>query len=205
MRILFLTILFVAGFYYFSPRDELVGTPKPEIDSIKIKMGAPDRKEDQARALTVEKISQSTKTQAPPSRSATSEVIKEEDQGEESFEDTEEISATPDEVQDTEHVQEVKWTELEDGWNDELKLMLSELEPREGEAMHVAYLAEQESYQAELEALLGQKQNVEIDQLMAQLDYKHQEKLKDIFGAHYETVREHYDTFMEAPAKEDSE
>ena len=42
------------------------------------------------------------------------------------------------------------------------------------------------------------EEGLEIDQMIAQLDEKHQAKLKDILGAHYEAVRDHYDQYMES-------
>lgn len=196
MRILLLTILFVSSFYYLSAGDK---TKSPQIDSVKLKMGAPERAEE--RILTVEKVEK-----APP---APSEASSSSEAAEESESET--SSAQEDETvtEDLEHVQEVQWTELEEGWNNELKEMLGRLEPREGESMHTAYLSEQESYQAELDSLLNEKQQKssyeagrEIDQLISQLEYKHQEKLKSILGAHYEAVRDHYEYFMEAPPEE---
>ena len=196
MRIFILTILFISGFYYFSPRE----TKKlPEIDSIRLKMGAPDRAE---RILTVEKTpalaianEDSGSVQAPPADRETEEVV----------------GATPAQEDDQEHVETVHWTELEEGWNHELKEMITRLEPVEGENMHKAYLAEQESYQAEMDSLMNEghqdttHSSYEIEQLMTQLEYKHQEKLKSIFGPHYESVRDHYEYFMDASPTDDSE
>lgn len=197
MRILLLTILFVSSFYYFSAGDK---TKSPQIDSVKLKMGAPERAEE--RILTVEKPQKIPASITPEAASASES---DEERGSE-------VSSTQEDEnvnEDLEHVQEVQWTELEEGWNNELKEMLSRLEPREGEAMHSSYLSEQESYQAELDSLLNEKQQKssyeagrEIDQLISQLDYKHQEKLKNILGAHYEAVRDHYEYFMDAPPEE---
>ncbi len=197
MRILLLTILFVSSFYYFSAGEK---SKSPQIDSVKLKMGAPERAEE--RILTVEKVE---KAPAPVTAESSSASDVEE-------ESEPEVSSTQEDenvTEDLEHVQEVQWTELEEGWNNELKEMLSRLEPREGESMHNAYISEQESYQSELDSLLNEKQlkssfeaGREIDQMISQLEYKHQEKLKNILGAHYEAVRDHYEYFMEAPPEE---
>ncbi len=197
MRILLLTILFVSSFYYFSAGEK---SKSPQIDSVKLKMGAPERAEE--RILTVDKVEK-----APALATAESSLTADAEE-----ESEPEVSSTEEDenvTEDLEHVQEVQWTELEEGWNNELKEMLSRLEPREGESMHTAYISEQESYQSELDSLLNEKQQKssyeagrEIDQLISQLEYKHQEKLKNILGAHYEAVRDHYDYFMEAPPEE---
>jgi hypothetical protein len=106
---------------------------------------------------------------------------------------------------DLEHVEEVQLNDLEEGWNNELKEMLGRLEPADGENIHKAYVSEQESYQAELDALMSEKQQKtteeatqEVEQLIGQLDQKHQEKLKEIFGAHYEAVRDGYESYMDS-------
>lgn len=185
MRILLLTILIVAPLYYFTHEEE---APVPEIDSVKLKLGAPDRAE---RILTVDKTKSvpEVKPEAPaeaPSRDITSE-----DEG------------SAEEGMD--QVDEVQWTDLEEGWNNELKSMLGRLEPADGDDIYKSYMKEQEGYQAELDSLMNEKQQKtsdeaisEIDQLIAQLDSKHQDKLKEILGAHYEAVRDQYQQYMDS-------
>lgn len=185
MRILLLTILLAAPVYLYTHENEVV---KPEIDSIRLKVSGPDRTE---RILTV-------KEPVPVAEGAADEA-------------TDVAPEISDSVEsDLEHVEEVELSDIEEGWNNELKDMLGRLEPAEGEAIHKSYLSEQESYQAELDALLNEKQQkttdeaaLEIEHLIGQLDVKHQEKLKEILGAHYEAVRDHYEDFMDAsPADE---
>lgn len=193
MRIIILTILFVTSFYYFkSPETK----ERSEIDSIKLKMGAPDRfvgeeVQKTERLLTVEE---------PVTRDLAVEEgsdVPEEDLGGDA-----QVDGV---VSDLEHVEEVELQDVEEGWNSELKGMLSRLEPMEGEAIHNTYLQAQESYQAELNALMDEKQQketeeeaLEIEHLIGQLDYNHQQRLKDILGAHYEAVRDHYQYYMDS-------
>lgn len=187
MRILLLTALFIAPLYYYQTREE---TPVPEIDSIRVKVSAPDRVE---RLLTVEKPVLNPEEQSNLAVDGEREPATEEDQ----------IEEAASESNDLEHVEEVQWTDLEQGWNDELKQMLSRLEPADGEEIHKTYMDEQQSYQAQLDALLNEKQqktsdeaSMEIDQLIQQLDEKHQNRLKEVLGAHYEAVRDHYEDYM---------
>lgn len=180
MRILVLTLLFAAPVYFFTHEKEVA---KPEIDSIRLKLSGPDRTE---RILTVKEP-----------------VAVPEGSSEEATEIEPEIG---DSVEtDLEHVEEVELSDIEEGWNNELKDMLNRLEPADGESIHKAYLSEQETYQAELDALLNEKQQkttdeaaLEVEHMIGQLDVKHQEKLKEILGAHYEAVRDHYEDFMDA-------
>ncbi len=185
MRILLLTILFAAPVYFLTLEKEMV---KPEIDSIRVKLSGPDRTE---RILTVKEP-----------------VAVAEGSSEDATDVKPEIGETFD--TDLEHVEEVELSDIEEGWNNELKDMLSRLEPAEGESIHKSYVSEQENYQAELDALLNEKQQkttdeaaLEVEHLIGQLDVRHQEKLKEILGAHYEAVRDHYEDFMDAtPADE---
>lgn len=162
----------------------------PEIDSIKLKMSATDRDRVE-RILTVDK----PKLSAEEASQVADEPSAEEPEGE--------VSSGV-EHGDLEHVEEVQLNDIEEGWNNELKEMLNRLEPAEGESIHKAYISEQESYQAELDALMNEKNQkttdeaaLEVEQLIGQLDHKHQEKLKEIFGAHYEAVRDGYESYME--------
>lgn len=189
MRIILLSILFV-GSYYFLTKEE--SKQLPQIDSIKLKMSATDRDRVE-RILTVDKPKLSPEEAQGTQLSEEPEIDKPNEQ------------AIDDVVRgDLEHVEEVELNDIEEGWNTELKDMLSRLEPAEGENIHKSYLSEQESYQAELDALMSEKQQktteeaaLEVEQLIGQLDQKHQERLKEIFGAHYEAVRDGYEHYME--------
>jgi hypothetical protein len=185
MRIIFFTILFLTPLYLLN-RGEV---PTAEVDSLKIKVSAPDRAE---RILTVEKpvaVDPEEPAQVPPQ----SEMIQSANSESESEADTE-----------TDESEEVQISDLEEAWSGELKQMLNRLEPVEGDAIHKAYQMEQESYQVTLESLMSEKQlktskeaGQEMEQLINQLEVKHQEKLKSILGAHYEAVRDHYDDYLE--------
>lgn len=185
MRIFILTFLLVAPFLYF--RESKNTSSEPQIDAIKTKMGAPERVAPD-RILT---LKPSETPAAPADSEAGTEVVAD-------------ASASSDDEADLEHIEEVSLPDLEEGWNTELKSMLSRLEPVDGENMFNSWKSEQESYQAEMDALMSEKQQktgeegLEIDQMIAQLDEKHQAKLKDILGAHYEAVRDHYDQYMES-------
>lgn len=191
MRIIALSIL-IAGSYYFLTKEETkVSRHVDSIDSVKIKMSANDRDRVE-RILTVDKPKLNPEEAASASAPESSS---DEPQGE--------VSSGA-EYGDLEHVEEVQLNDLEEGWNTELKEMLGRLEPAEGENIHKSYISEQESYQAELDALMSEKQqktteeaSQEVEQLIGQLDHKHQEKLKEIFGAHYEAVRDGYESYMD--------
>lgn len=199
MRIIALTILFVLPMYYFG-RDESPA-PMPEADSIKVSSSAPDRieiKERTERLLTVEEPIVETKEIV---------VDSEVDRAPSEEEYPEEVGA---EVSDLEHAEDVQINDVEMAWNNELGSMLTRLEPMEGEAIHRSYMQAQETYQAELNALMDEKQQkgsdaevLEIEHMIGQLDYSHQENLKNILGAHYEAVRDHYQYYMDTLSAEE--
>lgn len=182
MRILILTILFVAPLYYFN-QDEKVSSSEVSIDSVKVKMGAPKRE--------VETVKAPTRT---PSQEPKPQVI-----------ENSENQVGHVEEEEPSHFQELSSNDLEADWNVELKDMLSRLEPAESEQIYKTYISQMESYQAELDSLLNEKEQkstdeetIEIEQSIAQLDQNHQNRLKEILGAHYEAVRDHYSDFVEA-------
>lgn len=194
MRIIALSILLAGSYYFLTKEEASFSSQVDSIDSIKVKMAANDRDRVE-RILTVDKP-KIVEEEAAAAESEVSESVSEEPQIE--------VSSGA-EYGDLEHVEEVQLNDLEEGWNNELKDMLGRLEPAEGENIHKAYLSEQESYQAELDALMSEKQqktteeaSQEVEQLIGQLDQKHQDKLKEIFGAHYEAVRDGYETYMDS-------
>jgi hypothetical protein len=191
MRILFLTILFLAPLYYFSSGN----APEPESDSIALKVSAPDRIE---RILTVEP----TKKAEPQESSEPTTLSAETDQAsDEEAEVTEERAPAG---EDEEGVEEVHMSDIEESWNGELKQILNRLEPAEGDDIHQAYLQEQENYRVMVDSLMSEKTDktskeasLEIEQMIQQLDHNHQERLKEILGPHFEAVRDSYDQYME--------
>ncbi len=189
MRILLLTILFAAPVYLFTRESE-----KPEgpaIDAIKLKMGAPDRAVPPTPIPDVE---------TPVSAPVVAPVEESNSRAPADVEDPEEASA-----EEEGEVPEVIAAEPASSWNDELKSTLGRLEPAEGEAIFNSYANEQKIYQAELDALKTEKEQKtsdlaasEVDQLISQLEGKHQERLKGILGPHYEAVRDQYQDYLEA-------
>ena len=191
MRILILTILFFSGFYYFSSDNEVASNPvrsKSQVDSIKVKSSAPDRAE---RILTSKKV----ETPAPSTASEPDSTVGREISSAEEEEDY---------THEDDRVEEVPATDLDQAWNHELKDVLNRLEPAEGDNIHKSYMAELESYKTEMEALMSEKQNlgpeaaIEAEQTISQLDQKHEDNLKEIFGAHYDAVRDHYQEYMQS-------
>ena len=193
MRILTLTILFFSAIYYLNQEPSVSDS---DADTLIIKQSAPDRAE---RILTVEK---------PKSLPESDEVVSDLEESQSSKED--ELSEeTTDTEENLDGAEEVQISEIEEGWNSELKSMLNRLEPVDGDNIHKTYLEEQQNYQSMLDNLMNDKElktsneaTLEVDQLITQLDQKHQERLKEILGPHYEAIRDHYEEYLDSSHKE---
>ena len=190
MRALLLGVLLAFPFYYFK---KSVQTEPSGSDSIKLKMNAPDR---------MERIGLSeTKVVLPEEESSNKTLLVDEET--DSSEDLSEKDES-DPLDDSHEGEKFQMTDIEESWNEELKQFLNRLEPVDGDAIHKAYFQEQENYQVMLEGLMAEKHQkttddaiAEVDELLAQLEHKHHESLKDILGAHFEAVQDHYQYHLE--------
>jgi hypothetical protein len=192
MRILSLTILFFSAIYYLNQEPTVSDS---NADTLVIKQSAPDRAE---RILTVDKpklLPESDEVVSDLQESATSKE-----------EDSEEAT---DNEENLDGAEEIQISEIEEGWNSELKSVLNRLEPVEGDTIHKSYLEEQQNYQSMLDNLMSDKDlktsneaELEVDQLITQLDQKHQERLKEILGTHYEAIRDQYEEYLESSQRE---
>lgn len=191
MRILTLTILFFSAIYYLNKGPEDTNS---NADTLVLKQSAPDRAE---RILTVDK---------PKVLPDSEEVVSDLQQNDTQDENEEEFSDSDEEM---DRAEEVQISEIEEGWNSELKSVLNRLEPVEGDNIHKTYLEEQQNYQNMLDNLMNEKglktsneASLEVDQMITQLDQKHQERLKEILGTHYEAIRDQYEEYIENSQRE---
>ncbi len=180
MKILSLSFIFLGLFYYYWP------APKSaiSIDAVRVKASAPARslvpaeKKIQRKAPSVKAIMEKEEVERPqiydesaPSISATREP---------GFEE------------------EIPLHDAEKEWQGQLRETLSMMDPRHGEAMFSAYVAEKSSYQAELDELIRTHQkSYDLEYLIEDLEFKHEEKLQQIFGSYYEELK-----FQEGKYKE---
>lgn len=207
MRILILSIIFLSAFYFLFPRSE-EETSVTSIDQVKVKMAATERKAASAeRVLTVHE-----KAKSASNKSQSARIDEDAQDFQEEPVDNYQDDPYEDQESDVEGDSEAdlpaetSMMDLEEGWNGELLNILGRLEPYEAEALHKSYLQEQEAYHKGLEALLNEGQNspeaaMELEQIQAEFDQQHQEKLKNILGPHYETVMDQYHQFMEVTSQ----
>lgn len=180
MRILILTALFIAPVYYFYQKED-VPKNSQRIDMVRVKMAGPRRP-----AVT--------KVTPAPQEERVQEEVEEQRAPLETQSFSEEIIP-----------QDVTYSDIEEGWSEALLEFLDRVEPEDAQKIHKAYLAEQEAYQAETDALLNEKHQKitfeevqELEQAIIYLEEAHQGALREILGAHYEAVRDHYEYYMDS-------
>lgn len=81
--------------------------------------------------------------------------------------------------------------DIEQGWEKTLKARLIELDPAVGEEIFNQYKQEKDIYARKLESMVREHQESdELDHLIDELDFSHQQRLQDIFGPYFEDLRE---------------
>lgn len=80
---------------------------------------------------------------------------------------------------------------IEQGWENQLKARLMELDPATGEQIFESYKQEKDNYALKLEAVVRDHQeSADLDYLIDELDLTHQQRLQDIFGPYFEDLRD---------------
>jgi hypothetical protein len=188
MKVLVLTIILTTSLYLVT-KDKRTEVPK--IDSIKVKISAPQRNEVHENLSRPVKLVEET--------ILPNQLL---DPKDDNFDTSEDDSSEP---YRGPAVEGVALKDLEEGWNAELKDLLMRLEPAEAEEIYKAYLEEQEGHQAQLDALVNEKHQkssdegvAEIDQLTEQLEQRHNDRMKEILGAHYQAVQDHFEQYMDS-------
>lgn len=188
-----LCLSFLALYYWLSPEEKAVS----EIDIVEIKQSATKR---------AHPVTEPVKLAPPPKIIETAERrIGAEEPLKDRIADEYRVSDLPRDDEDyydqdqLVHQDEVPWDEIRDGWRDQLKEMLFELDPVNGESIYAAYQAETNAYESELENI-SQSQTAESEYLMGELEARHQEKLRQIFGPYYRDVTDqhsHYNSSIQ--------
>lgn len=199
MRIVLLTALFTCAFY---AKPFLWDTQGPLTDTVKVKASAPERPE---RLLTapVEEKGAGVDAASDFAEEGTEEGPEETSQDSAGRQAGREVSssASGELAQITEEAPEPK----EEGWELEMKDTLARLEPEEGAQMYQSYRNEQQVFQEQLDELLLEKQQKssqksirEMEQIINQLEQRHQQKLQDILGVHYGTLKDQQNAHLES-------
>lgn len=181
MRIIGLFAITLTALYFFNQKER----PVSNLDVVKLKMSAIQRLP--------------TATSKPLDAKSESNLL------DENLTEESHVSALPDsdeeeavaevENEDDEYENaEVPWEELKTGWRDHLHNTLSDIDPENGEDIYNAYLAENNNYEAEM-AKLEMNTSDDVQTLMGQLESRHEEKLKEILGKHYQEVTDQHQQY----------
>ena len=103
----------------------------------------------------------------------------------------------------------IPWDEIEEGWKNELKAFLLEVDPEGGEEMFNAYLEEKKKFaervdtsERSVETTDGEASRslavVEYDARSEEIERSHQDNLKDIFGDHYSAIKSLHSDYVES-------
>lgn len=196
MRVLFLVLFIVFPVYLLKFKNS---KDSPKIDAVKLKVSAPERED---RLLTL--------NSSVPTNFNTNELDSTSDNSkEDEFDDDLNDEEFSDSAEEYDELVQVEVSESEERWNKELKEILNRLDPIDGDSIHSDYIEEMDNHRTMLKSLLTEKQqktspdaDFEIDQLIYQLDEKHQEKLKEILGPHSEVVSELHQEYLDAQSPE---
>ncbi len=184
MKRIALVCIISAGFIYqILPQPEGV----PEIDQIKTKMAAARSRPDEVR---------------PAVHRITAGVVNENVEAEVST--ISDSAVTEDLGPDSAalaHTDEIPWEDLKQGWRTDLKDFLLDTDPENGEEIFNAYMEETESFEAEIDALskeadkAGKEARQDFENLIGQLEVRHEEKLKEVLGNYYSEVTDRHQQY----------
>jgi hypothetical protein len=188
-----LCLSFLAFYYWLSPSEKV----ESEIDIIEIKQSATKRALPEVAPAKlappppkVERAERGIKTsEILQDRLADEAMVSDLPRDDEAYFDQDELV----------HHDEIPWDEFRAGWRDQLKELLFELDPVNGESIYSAYQAETNAFETELENL-AQSQHTDSEYLMGELEARHHEKLRQIFGPFYRDVidqHSHYNSSLQ--------
>ena len=184
MKRIALVCIVSAGFIYqILPQPEGVA----QIDQIKTKMAAVRRQNEEIRPSALHRITAAVQS----NREAQVSTVSDSAVTEELVPDSAEIA----------HTDEIPWDELKQGWRTDLKDFLIETDPDAGEEIFNAYLEESDSFEAEIDALskeadkAAKESKQDFENLIGQLEVRHEEKLKEILGSYYSEVTDRHQQY----------
>lgn len=183
MRIIGIFLVVLGGLYFFNPKEEAVNN----LDIVKLKASSIKRlpTADTSRAVTTHTIVAPSETQVQDENLAPESHVSElPDDEVAEVENDDDLAADAD----------VPWEELKNGWREQLHTVLSDIDPENGEDIYSAYMTENNAYEAEM-AKLELRDSDDVQTLMGQLESRHEERLKEILGKHYQEVTDQHQQY----------
>lgn len=179
-RLIILCLISAAFIYNILPQPE--GTP--QIDQIRTKMAAVRQEAETIKpavhriTAAVEEEVKVVEASAVSENAATAELV--------------------DDESELAHTDEVPWEDIKNGWRTDLKNFLIDTDPEHGEEIFSAYMEESETFEAEVDALNKEAEKAAVESrqdfenLIGQLEVRHEERLKEILGAYYSEVTDRH-------------
>ncbi len=99
------------------------------------------------------------------------------------------------------HTEEVPWEDIKTGWRNDLRDFLIDADSERGEEIFNAYMEEAESFESEVDALAkesekaGKEAKQDFENVIGQLEVRHEEKLKEILGNYYSEVTDRHQQY----------
>jgi hypothetical protein len=184
MKRIILVCLISAGFIYqILPQPE----GEPQIDQIRTRMAAARSRPDEVK---------------PSLHRITAALV--EEQPESEVNSISENAVTAELEPDTTelaHADDVPWEDIKTGWRNDLRDFLIDTDSERGEEIYNAYLEESESFEAEIDALAKEQEKAGIEakqdfeNVIGQLEVRHEEKLKEILGNFYSEVTDRHQQY----------
>lgn len=185
MKRLLLLCLFTAGLVYqILPEPE----ERPEIDQIRTKMAAARARPDELKPAT-QRMTAALVDDGIPEREV--HLISDSAVTAELEPDGSQFS----------HAEEIPWEEIKAGWRNDLRDFLIDADTERGEEIYNAYIEESESFEAEVDALAkeaekaGKEAKQDFENVIGQLEVRHEEKLKEILGNYYSEVTDRHQQY----------
>ncbi len=185
MKRITLVCLISAGFIY-----QILPQPEagPQIDEIRTKMAAARMRPDEGKP-SLHRITAALVEDEPVKKEVN--IISENAVTAELEPDSAELA----------HTEEVPWEEIKAGWRNDLRDFLIDTDPERGEEIFNAYMEESDSFETEVDALAkeAEKAGIEAKQdfenVIGQLEVRHEEKLKEILGNYYSEVTDRHQQY----------
>ncbi len=204
MRILILSAIFFISFYTLKNNTFQSIT---EVDAVKTQQGAPKRNSTYVKKKVKNEPASDTENDSSDENKKNKLLDEANDSQDMALEDSNYNQAALDgrkisseiekidEIDEKEHPKELKW-------EDELAQVLDELEPENAEEIFKSYLEQKENFEASLQNLVREENDhQDIEYMISELETEHEERLKEIFGPHFDKIKEHQSNFLELESR----
>jgi hypothetical protein len=197
MRTVLIISFFACLFLHFQSQKKIASTPKE--DRLSIRQSAVQKAPIKKAVIPTPKIEITDKEAITAFSSTTSSFVADSE-----YEEEEE------EEYDGEDLSQLPWSDIEDGWKNNLKDYLVSVDPEKAEEMFSAYMDEKKKYAERVDfsdanTTVADDATSSTDEALVEGDSKedelqraHAENLKQIFGDHFSHVESLHKEYVES-------